>query len=184
MASRLGAHIVGVTFELQICSPVGLYAHPAHIGGMFAAESRKSASNARDLIAAFDDICARTGTMQRGVAYEHAIEQCAPAEVAHVLVDHARLRDISIFPLNAEDPDQRSLVEALIFEFRAAGTAIAGGRNAPTAFVFRPGRRCLGSQPACGESGRRCVAHIAGGKAGSCRHLRRRKAYAPARFGR
>lgn len=116
VASGLGAHIVGVTFELQIRSPVGLYAHPAHIGGMFAAESRKSASNARDLIAAFDDICARKGTMQRGVAYEHAIEQCAPAEVAHVLVDHARLRDISIFPLNAEAPDQRSLVEALIFE--------------------------------------------------------------------
>ena len=116
VASGLGAHIVGATFELQIRSPVGLYAHPAHIGGMFAAESRKSASNARDLVAAFDDICARKGTMQRGVAYEHAIEQCAPAEVAHVLVDHARLRDLSIFPLNAEDPDQRSIVEALIFE--------------------------------------------------------------------
>ena len=27
VASELGAHIIGVTFELQIRSPVGLYAH-------------------------------------------------------------------------------------------------------------------------------------------------------------
>jgi hypothetical protein len=37
LAAGLGAHIVGVTFELDIRSPVGLYAHPAGIGGSFAA---------------------------------------------------------------------------------------------------------------------------------------------------
>ena len=41
LAAGLGAHIVGVTFELDIRSPVGLYAHPAGIGGMFAAETRR-----------------------------------------------------------------------------------------------------------------------------------------------
>ena len=37
-------------------------------------------------------------------------------KVARILVDHARLRDLAIFPVNPEDPGQRSLVEALIFE--------------------------------------------------------------------
>jgi nucleotide-binding universal stress UspA family protein len=115
-ATGLGAHIMGVTFELDIRSPVGLYAHPVHISGIFAAESRKSASNARDLVAAFEDICARQGTTHAGTTHKHAVEHCAPSEVATILVDHARLRDLSVFPIKAEDESQRSLVEALIFE--------------------------------------------------------------------
>ena len=116
LAAGLGAHIVGVTFELDIRSPVGLYAHPVHISGIFAAERRKSASNARDLVAAFEDICARQGTTRAGATHEHAVEHCAPSEVATILVDHARLRDLSVFPIKAEDQGQQSLVEALIFE--------------------------------------------------------------------
>src|SRR6516225_1915594 len=115
-ATGLGAHIMGVTFELDIHSPVGLYAHPVHISGIFAAEHRKSASNARDLVAAFEDICARQGTTRAGATHEHAVEHCAPSEVATILVDHARLRDLSVFPIKAEDQGQQSLVEALIFE--------------------------------------------------------------------
>ena len=116
LTAGLGAHIVGVTFELDIRSPVGLYAHPVHISGIFAAERKKSASNARDLIATFDDICARQGTARTGATHEHAVEHCSPTEVAAILVDHARLRDLSVFPIKTEDESQQSLVEALIFE--------------------------------------------------------------------
>jgi nucleotide-binding universal stress UspA family protein len=116
LAAGLGAHIFGLTFELNIQSPVGLYADPINVGGMLATERRKSAANARDLIAAFDDLCARQGTMQRGATFEHAVEQCAPNELATILIDHARLRDLSIFPVNPDAEGQRSLVEALIFE--------------------------------------------------------------------
>jgi len=115
-ATGLGAHIMGVTFELDIRSPVGLYAHPVHISGIFAAERRKSASNARDLVAAFEDICARQGTTRAGATHEHTVEYCAPSEVATILVDLAKLRDLSVFPFKAEGESQRSLVEALIFE--------------------------------------------------------------------
>src|SRR6516164_5916739 len=72
-ATGLGAHIIGETFELDIHSPVGLYAHPVHISGIFAAERRKSASNARDLIATFDDICARQGPVRTGATHKHAV---------------------------------------------------------------------------------------------------------------
>ena len=116
LTAGLGAPIVGVTFELDIRSPVGLYAHPVHISGIFAAERRKSASNARDLVAAFEDICARQGTTRAGATHEHTVEYCAPSEVATILVDLAKLRDLSVFPFKAEGESQRSLVEALIFE--------------------------------------------------------------------
>lgn len=115
LAAGLGAHILGLTLEVDIRLPVGLYAHPPELGGILAAERRKSAANARDLVAAFDDVCARQGAMGRGGTYEHVIEHCAPGEVTDVLVEHARLRDLSIFPVKVEDHDQRSLVEGLIF---------------------------------------------------------------------
>src|SRR5438876_7114611 len=41
LAAGLGAHIVGLTFELDIQSPVGLYADPVNVGGRLAAERRK-----------------------------------------------------------------------------------------------------------------------------------------------
>jgi nucleotide-binding universal stress UspA family protein len=116
LAAGLGARIVGVTFELDIRSPVGLYAHPVGISGMFAAESQKSASNARDLIAAFDDACARQGALRTGAMYEHAVEHCSPNEVASILIDHARLKDLSLFAIKPGDQGQQSLVQALIFE--------------------------------------------------------------------
>ena len=111
LASGLGAHISGLTFELDIRSPVGLYAHPVNVSGIIAAERAKSASNAHNLIATFEGIATRQGVM-----HEHALEHCAPNELARILVLHARLRDLSIFPVNAEDQDQRSLIEGLIFE--------------------------------------------------------------------
>jgi hypothetical protein len=79
LAAGLGARIVGVTFELDIRSPVGLYAHPVHISRLFAAEREKSASNARDLIATFADICARQDGMAGGAMHEYRLEHCKPS---------------------------------------------------------------------------------------------------------
>ena len=111
LSGRLGAQISGLTFELDIRSPVGLYAHPVNISGIFAAESAKSATNARDLIATFDGASRRLG-----VKHEHSVEHCAPNELARILLLHARLRDLSIVSLNPEIPDQASMIEGLIFE--------------------------------------------------------------------
>ncbi len=111
LAGSLGAHITGLTFELDIRSPVGFYADPINISGMLAAERAKSAANARDLVAAFDDIAAR-----RNVMHERTVEHCPPIEVDQHLVAHARLRDLSVFPVNSADPDQRSLAEEVMFE--------------------------------------------------------------------
>jgi nucleotide-binding universal stress UspA family protein len=116
MAARVGAHVSGLVLELDIQLPVGLYAHPPEIGGILAAERRKSATNARDLVATFEAACARQGATGRSTMYEHAVERCTRADIPKVLVDHARLRDISIFSVNTIDQGQLSLLEALIFE--------------------------------------------------------------------
>jgi nucleotide-binding universal stress UspA family protein len=111
LSGRIGAQISGLTFELDIRSPVGLYAHPVSISGIFAAESAKSVTNARDLIATFEGASRRLG-----VKHEHSVEHCAPNELARILLHRARLRDLSIVPLNPEHQDQTSLIEGLIFE--------------------------------------------------------------------
>ncbi len=110
LAGSLGAHISGLTFELDIRSPVGLYAHPANVGGILAAERAKSAANARDLIAAFDGSAAR-----RNVMHERTVEHCPPIEVGQNIIAHARLRDFSIVPVNSVDPSQRYLAEEVMF---------------------------------------------------------------------
>jgi nucleotide-binding universal stress UspA family protein len=111
LAAGLGAHISGVTFDLDIRLPIGLYTHPPEIGGILAAERRKSAVNARDLAATFDAVCA-----QGGARYEHSVEHCTWAEIPKVLTDRARLRDLCIFPVITTDQSHLSLLEALIFE--------------------------------------------------------------------
>jgi nucleotide-binding universal stress UspA family protein len=116
LAAGLGAHISGVAFELDIHLPVGLYARPPEIGGILAAERRKSAANTRDLVATFDAVCARRNAMGRGAMHDHTVERCTWVDIPKILVDHARLRDLSIFPFNTADESQLSLVEALIFE--------------------------------------------------------------------
>ena len=109
LAARLGAHLTGVAFALEIRSPVGLYADPVNIRGMLAAQSRKSAAAARDLVAAFDDLATRSG-----VAHQHAVEQCAPKDLSELLIGRARLHDLTILPIGSEQA-QHSLAEALVF---------------------------------------------------------------------
>ncbi len=109
LAARLGAHLTGLTFELEIRSPVGLYADPMNVRGMLATQSRKSAANAKDLVAAFDDLAGR-----KGVPHEHVIEQCTPNDVSDLLVVQARLHDLTIFPVNGSD-ESRTLAEGLVF---------------------------------------------------------------------
>ncbi len=111
LAASLGAHISGLALEFEFRSPVGLYAHPVNVGGILAAERRKSASHARDLIAAFHDAAA-----QAGVLHEYSIERCAPKEIGPRLVSYARLRDLSVVPVNIDNLGQRLWTDRLILE--------------------------------------------------------------------
>ena len=94
LAVALRVQISGSTFEINIRSPVGIYSDLPEISEKLDAEAKKSVVNARDLVALFTDVATRQNAIS-----EHSVEQCMPAELPSLLADHARLRDLTIFPL-------------------------------------------------------------------------------------
>ena len=111
LAVGLQAQISGLTFEINIRSPVGIYADLPEIAEKLDAEAKKSVVNAHDLVALFTDVATRQNAIS-----EHSVEQCMPAELSSRLVEHARLRDLTVFPLREADQHSRGIVEAVIFE--------------------------------------------------------------------
>jgi len=90
----LDARVTALTFALKIESPVGFYWDPLHVGGAFAEETRKSASAAGELVAAFESLASR-----RNVARAHVVvKDCPPLEAGARLADQARLHDLMILP--------------------------------------------------------------------------------------
>ena len=107
IASVLGAHIAALTCEVQVEVP-GHFISGSAVGlpGIIAGEAGKSRRNAQDLIAAFDAAAARAG-----VSREHILQRCKSFEVAELLVEYARLRDLTIMP----ESDDRWFAETVIF---------------------------------------------------------------------
>ena len=80
------------------------------VPAMVAAEIRKSADNARDLLAAFESAAQRTGVLQDTIA-----EKCLASQVPDILVDYARLRDLTIIPIPETDSVDQWYAESVIF---------------------------------------------------------------------
>src|SRR5262245_33459509 len=111
LAGALGAHISAMAFELDIQSPIGLYADPVGVRGILAADRRKSAENARALVNAFATHAATTG-----VSHDHTLVHCPPLEVAGHLARAARLCDLPLVPLRDGEGAGQALAERLVFE--------------------------------------------------------------------
>lgn len=110
LAQNSGAKVSALSFELNIRSPVGLYVDPLDVASIIAAERKKSSASAQELLRAFESIATRSG-----VRHDQRSELCKPAEVAGRLVDWARLRDLTFFPVNSQHEDQQYILEQLIF---------------------------------------------------------------------
>ena len=76
-AKSLEARVSGITFELDIRSPIGLYADALNIRGILAAERNKCSANAREIVASFE-----AAAIKRSVTHDHDIERCSPVELA------------------------------------------------------------------------------------------------------
>jgi nucleotide-binding universal stress UspA family protein len=111
LAGKLGAHISAVAFEMDIQSPIGLYADPVGVRGILAADRKKSAENARALVSTFAEL-ANMG----GVSHDHTLMQCPPLEVPARLAGAARFCDIALVPLRGGDGAGQEIAERLIFE--------------------------------------------------------------------
>ncbi len=111
VAVALGARISAIACQVKIQVPGSVLGHAlGDIQAMIGAEARKSAMNAEKLLAAFED-----GAQGSGVFQERILETCLTSEVPGVLVDYARLRDLTIVPVPERDHVGRWYAEAIIF---------------------------------------------------------------------
>src|SRR4029450_7271055 len=95
VAAALGAHLAALSCETHVQIPGHFLAGSlVNIPGIIAGETAKSRKNAQDLLAAFD-----TAAERAGVARETIFQKCSTIEFPDMLVDYARLRDLTIVPV-------------------------------------------------------------------------------------
>jgi nucleotide-binding universal stress UspA family protein len=111
LAENLKAKLLAIAFEMDIQSPVGLYADPIGVGGILAADSKNSAANARDLLSNFETI-----TIGRNVEHDHNLLRAKPIHIPARVAEEARFRDMTIFPLKETDAPGQAIAEQLIFD--------------------------------------------------------------------
>jgi nucleotide-binding universal stress UspA family protein len=111
LGENLKANVSAIAFEMDIQSPIGLYADPIGVGGILAADSKKSASNARDLLSSFETIA-----IGRNVEHGHNLLRAKPIDVPTRVAEEARFRDLTIFPLKETDASGQAIAEELIFD--------------------------------------------------------------------
>jgi len=110
VAATLGAHLAAISCEVHVEVPGHFLAGKiANLPGLVAAEAAKSRKNAKDLLDAFD-----TAAEKSDVPHEMILEKCATYRTSSLLVEYARIRDLTILPL-PESYDQW-YAEELIFE--------------------------------------------------------------------
>ena len=109
IAVTFGAHLAAVACEVHVEIPGHfLSGSIANIPGIIAGEAEKSRRSAQDMLAAFDAAANKAGTL-----HETYLEKCPTFAVPDLLVDYARLRDLTIVPVR-ESYDQW-YAEAIIF---------------------------------------------------------------------
>jgi nucleotide-binding universal stress UspA family protein len=107
IAAALGAHIAALSCETRVQVP-GHFISASLVNGMIAGETSKSRKNARDLLAAFDAAAEKSG-----ILHETMLEKCLTLEVPDILVEYARLRDLTILSVPASY--DQWYAEAIIF---------------------------------------------------------------------
>ncbi|MBR1152487.1 universal stress protein [Bradyrhizobium sp. JYMT SZCCT0428] len=109
IAAVLGAHLAALSCETHVQVPGHFLSGSfANLPEIIAGEGAKSRHNAQTLLAAFDKAAERAG-----VPHEPILQKCTPTEVPNLLVDYARLHDLTIMPVM--DSDDQMYAEAVIF---------------------------------------------------------------------
>ena len=128
VASAVGAHIAALSCEIHVEVP-GHFISGAAVGlpGIIAGEAARSRKNAQDLLAAFEAAAAKSG-----ISSESVLEKCRSFEAPDLLVEYARLRDLTIMAAS----DDRWYAEAVIF---GSGKPTLILPNSPRSRPFEPG---------------------------------------------
>lgn len=107
VAAVLGAHLAALSCETRVQLP-GHFISSSLVSGVIASETEKSRNNAQELLAAFDVLAEKSGLL-----HETILEKCLTLEVPDILVEYARLRDLTILPMPAAS--DQWFAEAIIF---------------------------------------------------------------------
>lgn len=107
----IGAKISAIACEIKIHAPGSLLGNILlDIPAMAAAESRKSATNAENLLVTF-----QASAEKHGVFQDRILEHCLIPEAPDLLVEYARLRDLTIVPIPEGGFLEQSYAESIIF---------------------------------------------------------------------
>lgn len=110
-AAAVGARISAIACEVKIQAPGNVLAGAVlDVAALVAAEAKKSATNAKVLLTAFQDAAEK-----RGVFQDRILERCLTSEAPGVLVEYARLRDLTIVPVPVGDYFDQWYAEVIIF---------------------------------------------------------------------
>jgi len=164
IAAALGAKISAIACEVKIrapSSPLGNYL--LDVPALVAAEIKKSATNAQQLLAAFQDVAEK-----RGVFQERILEQCLSSEVPDVFIEYARLRDLTIVPVPEGDYIDQWYAESIIFGSGRPTVVLPYTRKRTGSFALetvivawdfsRPATRAVAdAMPILGKAKRVCV---------------------------
>jgi len=107
VATALGAHLAALSCETRVQVP-GHVISAQMVDGIIAGEAAKSRKNAQELLATFDAAAAKAGILR-----ETILEKCLTQEVPDMLVEYARLRDLTILPMPPSS--DQWYAEAIIF---------------------------------------------------------------------
>jgi nucleotide-binding universal stress UspA family protein len=111
VAVALGAKVSAIACEVKISVPGNLLGnYVLDIPAMVAAEIKKSATNAQQLLASFQETAEK-----RGVFQERISEHCLTSEVPEIFIEYARLRDLTIVPVPEGDYVDQWYAESIIF---------------------------------------------------------------------
>lgn len=111
-AAAIGAKLSAIACEIRIPVP-GSFIAPAFlkVSGMADSEARKSRDQAEAALTAF-----QKAAENKGVFEERILGKCHAPALAALLVEYARLRDLTIVPAEANELADQPDAEALIFE--------------------------------------------------------------------
>jgi nucleotide-binding universal stress UspA family protein len=111
LAAALGAKVSAIACEVKIRAPGNVLGdYLLDVPALVAAEAKKSATNAQQLLAAFQG-AAET----RGLFQERISEHCLTSEVPQLLIEYSRLRDLTIVPVPEGDYFDQWYAESIIF---------------------------------------------------------------------
>jgi nucleotide-binding universal stress UspA family protein len=111
VAVALGARISAIACEVKIRASGNILGDALlDVPALVAAEAKKSSINAEALLVAFQGAAEK-----RGIFQDRILEQCLTSEVPDLLIEYARLRDLTIVPLPEGDSVDRWYAESIIF---------------------------------------------------------------------